>query len=134
MTNLSLLHFNIRHFYSDQADLVDMLNINCSSTISISELGTVVPDKTIKRLLFSYNICINKGSNTYGGVVLGIDKKLMSHSIEVDEPNIVTARVTVASNQILVASIYSPPTEQIPSKVMNMLHEMSKNIIIAGDI
>ena len=134
MTNLSLLHFNIRHFYSNQADLVDMLNINCSSTISINELGTVVPDKTSKRLLFSYNIYTNKGSNTHAGVVLGIDKKRMSHSIEVDEPNIVTARVTVASNQILVASICSPLTEQIPFKVKNMLHEMSKNIIIAGDI
>ena len=134
MSNLSLLHFNIRHFYSNQADLADMVNANCPSIISINELGTVVPDNTIKRLLFSHNIFTNKGSNTHGGVVLGIDKKLTSHPIKVDQPNIVTTRVTVGSNQILVASIYSPPTEPIPFKVMNTFHEMSKNIIITGEM
>ena len=134
MSNFSLLHFNIRHFYSNQADLVDMVNANCPSIISINELGTVVPDNTIKRPLFSYNIFTNKGSNTHGGVVLRIDKKLTSHPIEVDDPNIVAARVTVGSKQILVASIYSPSTEPIPFKVMDMFHEMSKNMIIAGDM
>jgi hypothetical protein len=40
----SLLHFNIRHFYSNQADLIEMVNVYCPAIISLNELGTVVPE------------------------------------------------------------------------------------------
>src|ERR1700679_3236187 len=53
---LSVLHYNIRSFYSNQADLIEMVNVNSPTIISLNELGTMVPNKIIKQLLYTYNI------------------------------------------------------------------------------
>ncbi|CAF4495506.1 unnamed protein product [Rotaria sp. Silwood2] len=79
---LSLLHYNIRHFYSNQVDLIEMVNTFSPTIISLNELGTPVLDKTIKQLLFSYNFYTKEGTNPHGGVVLAVDKRLQSHLIE----------------------------------------------------
>ena len=72
---LTLLHFNIFHFYSNQTDLVSIVQ---KHSPTINELGTVVPTKTIKQSLFSYNIYKVEGTNSHDGVVLAIDKKVPS--------------------------------------------------------
>lgn len=85
---LSLLHFNIFHFYSNQADLVSIIQKYSPTIISLNELGTVVPTKTIKQLLFSYKVYAREGTNPHGGVILAVDKRWPSYQIEVDVDNI----------------------------------------------
>src|ERR1700722_6338493 len=69
-SNLTLLHYNIRHFYTNQCDLVDMIERVKPSVISLNELGTEIPVKKIAKILFSYDIFKSEGTNAHGGVVL----------------------------------------------------------------
>ena len=131
---MSLLHYNIRHFYSNQVDLVDMINNFAPSIISLNELGTTIPKKTIKQLLYSYNVFQNEGTNSHGGVVLAVDKRLPCHPIETNQPNIVAVRIRVDDQQLDIASIYSPPTEKLPLAIMSDLVANAKNIILVGDL
>ncbi|CAF3265885.1 unnamed protein product [Rotaria sp. Silwood2] len=54
--------------------------------------------------------------------------------MNVNEPNTIAALVTIERQQFIVASIYSPPTEQLPLTTMSTLLKESKNIIIIGDL
>ncbi|CAF5087988.1 unnamed protein product, partial [Rotaria magnacalcarata] len=130
---LSLLHYNIRYFNSNQADLIDMVHAFSPSIISLNELGSLVPEKIIKRLLFSYNVYTKEGTNSHGGVVLAVNKRLKSHLVEINEPNVIAARITIENEQFIVASIYSPPKEPLPLSTMTNLWKKSKNIVLAGD-
>ena len=130
---LSILHYNIRYFYSNQVDLIEMVNVYSPTIISLNELGTMVPEKTIKQLLFSYNVYVKEGTNSHGGVVLAIDKRLKCQLIEIKEPNIIAVQVVADGQQFVIASIYSPPTDQLPLTTMTSLLNQTKNIIIAGD-
>lgn len=131
---LSLLHYNIRHYYSNQADLVEMVATNNPTIISLNKLGTMVPEKTIKQLLFSHHVFTNDGTNSHGGVVIAIDKKIKCLPIEVKEPNIIAVEIEIESRQFVVTSFYSPPTEQLSLTTMTDLVKRSKNVIIVGDM
>ncbi|CAF1249995.1 unnamed protein product [Rotaria sordida] len=133
-SSLSILHYNIRYFYSNQADLIDMVNVFSPTIISLNELGTMVPAKTIKQLLFPYNVYLKEGTNSHGGVFLAVDKRLRCHLIEINEPNIIEVQMIVGDQQFVVASIYSPLTDRLPLATMTTLLNHSKNIIIAGDL
>ncbi|CAF4905657.1 unnamed protein product [Rotaria sp. Silwood1] len=102
--------------------------------ISLNELGTHVPDKTIKQLLFSYNIFTNKGTNPHGGVVLAIDKKLNSIQIKIDQLNIVAVQLIIKNQTYAIVSTYSPPNEPLHLQIMSSLTKNFKNIIIVGDL
>ena len=131
---LTLLHYNIRSFYSNQVELVEMINMYAPAIISLNELGTSIPEKVIKQSLFSYNVYVKEGTNSHGGVVLAIDKKLKSIALDINEPNVITARIMLKAHQIVIASVYSPPTERVPLEIMKKLHNISEKIIIAGDL
>ncbi|CAF4437595.1 unnamed protein product [Rotaria socialis] len=104
---LSLLHYNIRYFNSNQADLIDMVHSFSPSIISLNEL---------------------EGTNSHGGVVLAVNKRLKSYLIEINEPNVIAARITIENEQFIVASIYSPPTEPLPLSTMtNLWKKIEKN-------
>jgi UTP:GlnB (protein PII) uridylyltransferase len=60
---LSILQYNIRYFYSNQYELLDMIIRYNLTIISLNELGTIIPRKTLEKLLFSYNIFMKQGSN-----------------------------------------------------------------------
>ncbi|CAF3137196.1 unnamed protein product, partial [Rotaria sp. Silwood2] len=131
---MSLLHYNIRHFYSNQAELIDMVNVFSPNIISLNELGTNIPKKIINQLLFSYNVYLKEGTNSHGGVVLAVDKRLSCQQIEINEPNLIAVRIRIDNQQFVVASIYSPPTDQLPLTTMTKLVSEAKNVIIAGDL
>ena len=65
--SLSLLQYNIQHLYANQCDLVDMIEQHAPSIISLNELGTKIPPKTIQRLLFAYSVYQQSGINPHGG-------------------------------------------------------------------
>jgi hypothetical protein len=132
-TSLSLLHYNIRNFYSNQAELLEMVSSLSPPIISLNELGTVVPIKTIKQLLFSYQVYATEGTNAHGRAVLAIEKGLKPLPIEISDLNMVAAKVTIDCRSFVVASVYSPPTERLPLSAMTTLLKQSKNVIIAGD-
>ncbi|CAF4851787.1 unnamed protein product, partial [Rotaria sp. Silwood2] len=102
--------------------------------ISLNELGTCVPDKIIKQLLFSYNIFTNKGTNPHGGVVLAIDKRLNAIQLKIEELNIVAVQLIIKNQTYAIVSIYSPPNESLPLKIMSSLRKNFKNIVIVGDL
>ena len=131
---LTLLHFNIFHFYSNQTDLVSIVQKHSPTIISINELGTAVLTKTIKQSLFSYNIYRVEGTNSHGGVVLAIDKKVPSSHVPVDQPNFVAAQILVNGTQLLISSIYSPSHERLPLSEMTKRVNDYKNIIFVGDL
>jgi hypothetical protein len=131
---VSILHYNIRYFYSNQVDFIAMVEVNSPTIISLNELGTCVPDKTIKQLLFSYNVFKKDGTNSHGGAVIAIDKRIKCQQIEINEPNMVAVRIIINDQQVVVASIYSPPKEQLPLSAMSNLLNISKDIIILGDL
>jgi hypothetical protein len=60
---LSILQYNIRYFYSSQYELLDMIIRYNPTIISLNEMGTIIPRKTLEKLLFSYNIFMKQGSN-----------------------------------------------------------------------
>ncbi|CAF1390852.1 unnamed protein product [Adineta ricciae] len=110
---LTILHYNIRHFYSNQCDLLDMITHRIPMIISLNEFGSPIPEKTIKQLLFSYNIVMKAGTNSHGGVVLAINKKLNEIPINSPESNIVAAEITINDETFIIASIYSPRNEKL---------------------
>jgi len=130
---LSLLHYNIQYFYSNQYALIDMIHKYKPSIISLNELGAVTPQKALEKLLFSYNIFMKEGSNTHGGVVLAIDKKLKAVPIELPQSNIVAVTLINGYKSYTIASIYSPPNEPLPTATLTLLKSTSKNFIIVGD-
>ena len=134
LTHLTILHYNIRYLHSNKTDLVDMIQTHSPTIVSLNELGSVVPKKTINSLLFSYNVFMKEGTNPHGGVVLAIDKRLSSFEIEVKELNMAAALVMLGDQPYVIASIYSPPTDRLPLTAMATLANKSKNIIIAGDL
>lgn len=127
--NLSLLDYNIRSFHSNQADLLEMSSSLSPTIISINELGTTVPAKTIKQLLFSYQVYSKAGTNAHGGAVLAIDKWLQPVPIDIDDPNVVAAEITTGYRHAVVASIYSPPTKPLPMAAMSSLLNRAKNTV-----
>ena len=131
---LSLLQYNIQHFYANQCDLVDMIEQHAPLIISLNELGTKIPPKTIQRLLFAYSVYQQSGTNPHGGAVLAIDKCLKAEQITIADPNIAAALGQTNGKTFVIASIYSPPTESLPLHTMSSLLKASKNIIIAGDL
>lgn len=131
---MTIIHYNIRHFYANQVDLVDLIDQHSPSIVSINELGTLIPKRTIQRLLFSYNIFLKEGTNPHGGAVLAIDKKLSCEQIETNLPNMIAVRTGIKEQQYVVASIYSPPTEDLPLAAMTKLIDNEKKVIIAGDL
>lgn len=130
----SVLQYNIQYFYSNQCDLVDMVSEYSPTIISLNELGTTIPPKIIQNILFSYNIFYQIGTNAHGGVVLAIDKKLKAVPLNIVNPNVVAALVYVKDDPVVIASVYSPPTESLPITAMSSLMQFSKNVIIAGDL
>ena len=132
--SLSLLQYNIQHFYANQCDLVDMIEQHAPSIISLNELGTKIPPKTIQRLLFAYSVYQQSGTNPHGGTVLVIDKCLKAEQITIADPNIAAALVQTNGKMFVIASVYLPPTEPLPLHTMSSLLKASKNIIIAGDL
>ncbi|CAF1927041.1 unnamed protein product [Rotaria magnacalcarata] len=110
-----------------------MVHAFSPSIISLNELGSLVPEKIIKRFLFSYNVYTKEGTNSHGGVVLAVNKRLKSHLVEINEPNVIAARITIENEQFIAASIYSPPKEPLPLSTMTNLWKKSKNIVLAGD-
>ena len=54
--------------------------------------------------------------------------------LDINEPNVIAARIMLKGYQSVIASVYSPPTERIPLEIMKTLHNISENIIIAGDL
>ncbi|CAF4489340.1 unnamed protein product [Rotaria socialis] len=123
---MSLLHYNIRYSYSNQVDLIDIGNAYEPVIISLNQLGT-------QQLLFSYNVFTKEGTNPHGGVVLAIDNRLKCELMDIKEPNIIAARVIIEDQQFVVASIYSPPTDQLPLTSMSTLLKHSKKIIIVNN-
>ncbi|CAF3292932.1 unnamed protein product [Rotaria socialis] len=53
--------------------------------------------------------------------------------MDIKEPNIIAARVIIEDQQFVVASIYSPPTDQLPLTSMSTLLKHSKKIIIVNN-
>ncbi|CAF1560300.1 unnamed protein product [Didymodactylos carnosus] len=133
LSNFSVLHYNIRSFYANQTDLLSLASDLYPSIISLNELGTVIPQKTVQSLLFPYNIYRKDGTNTYGGVVLAIDKKLKSVPLNIDVPNVVAVLVIFNTKTYVVASIYSPPEEPLSTAIMSSLMSFSKDVIICED-
>ncbi|CAF1277951.1 unnamed protein product [Rotaria magnacalcarata] len=134
VTPISILHYNVRNFFSNQCDLLEIATQHNPTIISLNELGTQVPDRIIKQLLFSYNIFTMKGTNPHGGVVLAIDKKLNAIQMKIDQLNIVAIQLIVKNQTYAFVSIYSPPNEALPIQVMSTLTKNFKNIIIVGDL
>ncbi|CAF3384851.1 unnamed protein product [Rotaria socialis] len=131
---MPLLHYNIRYFYSNQVDLIGMVNVYEPVIISLNVLGTIIPDKNVKQLLFSHTVFTKEGTNPYGGVVIVIDMRLKCELMDIKEPNIIAARVIIEDQQFVVANIYSPPTDSLPLASMSTLLKHSKNIIIVDDL
>ncbi|CAF4646827.1 unnamed protein product, partial [Rotaria socialis] len=131
---MPLLHYNIRYFYSNQVDLIGMVNVYEPVIISLNVLGTIIPDKNVKQLLFSHTVFTKEGTNPYGGVVIAIDMRLKCELMDIKEPNIIAARVIIEDQQFVVANIYSPPTDSLPLASMSTLLKHSKNIIIVDDL
>jgi hypothetical protein len=131
--NLTLLHYNIRNFYSNQCELLDMIERYNPNLISLNELGTQVPTTVIKKLLFSYDIFQAAGSNPHGGVVVAVDKLFNARAIDLNQPNIISILLSINQKTYTFTSVYSPPTEAIPLQAVTQIMKTSKFNIIAGD-
>ena len=134
-TNLTILHYNIRNFLSNQCELLEMIERFKPAVISINELGREISLKFIEKVLFSYKIFKAEGTNSHGGAVLAIDKRLNPLEIDLQQqPNIVAASIMVNNKPCTLISVYSPPKEPLPlSTISNILPKSQTNIIL-GDL
>ena len=130
---LSVLHFNIRYFYSNRYELIDMIDKYTPSVICLNELGAITPQRVLEKLMFSYNVFIKEGTNTHGGAVIAIDKKIKAVPIDIPQANIVAVTLNNGHKTYTIVSVYSPPHEPLPIATLSMLKSTSKNIIIVGD-
>ncbi|CAF2101844.1 unnamed protein product, partial [Rotaria magnacalcarata] len=105
-----------------------------SYVISINELGTDVPLKTIKKLLFSYDVFKAQGSNSHGGVVVAVAKQLHAKGVDQHQPNIITVSLSINVKPYTITSVYSPPTEALPLQILSGILKTCKSNIIVGDL
>ncbi|CAF2250930.1 unnamed protein product [Rotaria magnacalcarata] len=132
--NLSVLHYNIRNFYKNQCDLLDMIERYNPNIISINELGTDVPIKKIKNLLFSYDVFKAQGSNSHAGVVVAVAKQLHATAVTHQQINIITVILKINNKSYTFTSLYSPPTEDLPLEILSEILKKCKSNIIVGDL
>ena len=134
MIPLTILQYNIRYFNTNQYELEDMISRYSPSIISLNELGAIIPEHTLEKTLFSNNIFMKEGTNTHGGAVLAVNKRIKATTITIDEPNIVAITVKIGNKTYTVVSVYCPPTEPLSIAALSSLKSVSKNIIIVGDL
>jgi hypothetical protein len=66
--------------------------------------------------------------------VLAVDKKLNAIPLNIDQLNTVAVHVIIKNKTYTVASIYSPPNEPVPLKIISALYQTSNNAITVGDL
>ena len=128
MIPLTILHYNIRYFNTNQYELVDMISRYSSSIISLNEFGTIIPQHTLEKTLFSYNIFMKKGTKIHSGAVLAVNKRIKATTITIDQPNIVAITVTIGNKTYTVVSVYCLPTEPLPIAALSSLKSVSKKL------
>ena len=82
LSNLTLLHYNIRSFDRNKSDLIDIIEKFKPEIISINELGKKIPIQVIAKILFSYDVFKAEGTNKRGGTIIAIDKQLKAIPID----------------------------------------------------
>ncbi|CAF3459734.1 unnamed protein product [Rotaria socialis] len=131
---LTILHYNIRNFYTNQCDLLEMIEKYKPAVISLNELSKQIPTEAIAKILFSYEVFKAEGTNTHGGAVIAIDKQLKPISVDCQQqPNIIAAAILVNNKSYNIISTYSSPTEKLPLPILSNVLQNSQANIVLGD-
>ncbi|CAF4982606.1 unnamed protein product, partial [Rotaria sp. Silwood1] len=132
VSNLTVLHYNIRSFNKNQCDLIDMVEKYKPTVISINELGKEIPTQVLAKSLFSYDIFKATGTNPHGGAVLAIEKQLKGVPIDCQQkPNIIAASMLVNNKHITITSVYSPLTQELQLEHMSTILKISPQFLRA---
>ena len=134
--DLSLLLLNVSSLNRYLADVFNLMNTTASPIVVLN--GTHHDANTVKRFkahFFNYNIFSMRGSNIFGGVLIGVHKSIRSHRVTKFDNvcNLLVLEIGTVSEMFQLVTCYSPPTENLPLDIFDRLLQLNPNTIFTGD-
>jgi hypothetical protein len=134
--NLSLLLLNVSSLNRYLADVYNLMDTITSPIVILN--GTHHDENAVKRFkshFFNYNIFSMRGSNIFGGVLIGVHKSIRSQRVTKFDNvcNLLVLQIGVDSEMFQLVTCYSPPTEQIPFDIFDRVLQNNPNSIFTGD-
>lgn len=133
----SLLLLNVS---SLNAHLPDVINLVCSTEAPLVLLtGTHHDDQAVKVFashMFNLNVFTSKGSNAFGGVLVGVHKSIRVSRVPqfADCVNCIVIEIETTDGKIQLATCYSPPGEPLPLDLFDRILQRNPATIFAGDL
>jgi hypothetical protein len=133
---VSLLLLNVSSLNLYLLEVINLINTIASPIIILN--GTHHDDKTVKLFtsqMFNLNIFASKGSNAFGGVLIGVHKSIRATQVSqfVNIDNLMVLEMESNSETFQLATCYSPPTEPLPLLIFDQILQRNSNTIFAGD-
>lgn len=137
LNKLRILQYNIQSFKNNKNFIEFFANKNNYDIIILSEIFS--EDKRCRNKLINYNLVQKFRPDGYGGVAIGVRKKINISIIEYDtDYDILIIKTSNLQRNVVIVSVYFPPTtsntcfiEEV-SKLLLFL-ENFQNVILCGD-
>ena len=135
--DISLLLLNVASLNLYLLDVINLINNVCAPIVILN--GTHHDEATVKLFasqLFNLNIFSNKGTNAFGGVLIGVHKSIRTTQVSqfANIDNLIVLEIASASQPFQLVTCYSPPTEQLPLTIFDQILRRNTNTIFAGDL
>ena len=133
---ISLLLLNVSSLNLYLLEVINLINTVASPIIILN--GTHHDDKTVKIFtsqMFNMNIFACKGTNAFGGVLIGVHKSIRATQLSQfgNTDNLIVLEMESSSKSFQLATCYSPPTEPLPLLIFDQILQRNPNTIFAGD-
>lgn len=130
--SLSMIHWNIRSFYSNLSDLKLLISVHNPDIISLSEIW-LKPGSNIH--INNYISIVNSRDDGRGGSAILLKEKIKFNHIQT--PNLLIHNiqfVNICIDDLHIGSIYIPPNASLSESILNKIFlSLDNNFILVGD-
>ena len=133
---ISLLLLNVASLNLYLIEVINLINSVGAPIIILN--GTHHDDKTVKHLssyMFNMNVFASKGSNAFGGVLIGVHKSI--RAVQVTQfsniNNLIVLEMKSDAQIFQLVTCYSPPSEPLPLTIFDQILQRNSNTVFAGD-
>ena len=91
--------------------------------------------KIFSKHFSNYYVYSEKGTNNFGGVLIAIHRSIPVHRVNTFQHvhNVIVLDVGISSDKFQLATCYSPPNENLPISLFDVIMKRNKNTILLGD-
>lgn len=132
--DMTLLHLNIRHLYTNRTELTQLLNELTPDIIALNETHLGPQDKYTQR---GYTIFRRDRNRRGGGVALMCRDTLpashIKHPPQFNHIEHVTIKIHITNFPLYITSIYLPPDTDFPHDFFTHIDAYHKSVVV-GDV